>query len=58
MKGYALFQKGKDRPIKICVENSQGQLVNVLVFATKKGILDSIDIEYDEEIRKVEIIKS
>ena len=49
MKGYSLFQKGKDKPIKIGLEN-------ILVFATKKDLKASIDIEYDEEIRQVEIV--
>ena len=55
MKGYALYQKGRDRPIKIALENSNGNIVYALVFTTKKAILDSVDLEYDEEIRKVNI---
>jgi len=55
MKGYALYQKGKDRPIKIALENSNGHIVYALVFATKKDILSSVELEYDEEIRKVEV---
>ena len=55
MKGYALFQKGKNKPIKIALENNQGHFVYALVFATKRGLLSSIDIEDDEEIRKIEL---
>lgn len=54
MKGYALYEKGKDRPIEIFLENDQGDFVGVLVFETRKGIQDSVDIEPDEEIRRVE----
>jgi len=57
MKGYALYQIGRDRPIKIALENSNGNTVYALVFTTKEAILDSVDLEYDEEIRKVNIRK-
>lgn len=53
MKGYALFQKSKDRPIKIALANDQGHWVDVLVFATKKDLRDSTDVEFDEEIRAI-----
>jgi len=57
MKGYALFQKGKDRPIRICLEYEEDRFVDVLVFATKKGLNEATrDIDYDEEVRQVEIM--
>ncbi len=55
MKGYALYQKGKDRLIKVSLENDQGHFVDVLVFATKKDLKDSADIEGDEEMRMVDV---
>jgi len=55
MYGYVLVQKHKGKPIKIAVENDQGEFVDVLVFSTKKGLLTSTDIEDDEEIRKINI---
>jgi len=56
MKGYALFEIGKDRPIKIPVEVDIENHVEVLVFATKQDLLSSTDVENKfEEIRKVEI---
>lgn len=53
MKGYALFQKGNDRPIRIALENDQGNIVDALVFATKGALKASTDIEDDEEIKTV-----
>ena len=55
MKGYILVQKGKKRPIKIALQSDDGSWVDALVFAYKKGIKDSTDIEPDEEIIPVEI---
>ncbi len=56
MKGYSLFKKGKDRPIRISVFSDDGVCVDVLVFPYKKGITDSADVEDDEEIREVEVV--
>jgi len=47
----------KNEQRKIDLENDQGHFVEVLVFATKKDLLASIDREYDEEIRRVRVIK-
>ena len=55
MKGYSLFQKDKDRPIKIALLNDWGYFIDVIVFATKRGLLSSVDVESDEEIRRVEV---
>ena len=56
MKGYSLFQKGKYKAIKIALKNDQDSFVDVLVFATKKGLMDSLDVEHDDEIRRVEVL--
>ena len=53
MKGYALFQKGKKRPIRIALFTDQEKWVDVLIFATKRGLLASTNLEDDEEIRVI-----
>ena len=54
MKGYALFKKGEATPIRLTVKNDRGRLVDVIVFAIRGGLRDSIDDD-DEEIRQVEV---
>ena len=55
MMAYSLFQKGGDRPIVITVFSDRGDCVDVVAFRYRKDVLQSTDLEDDEEIRQVSI---
>ena len=54
MKGYALFEKGRIKPIAIGIETF-GEEVYVLVFSRKKDLLASIELESWDEVRQIVI---